>query len=143
MHADRTEARDAVMSLFKTAWEAQPPPIPIVLYDDRKKEIPTNLKPYARIMMRHNTGAQTTLTGENNKKRFTNRGTITVQVFSEFGTGLVLNDQMATIATGAFEGQKTDPDGVWFLNVRAVEIGQSGDWFQTNVLADFRYDLLR
>lgn len=37
----------------------------------------------------------------------------------------------------------TPPLGVWFRNVGPNEVGPDGAWYQTNVLADVIYDVIR
>jgi hypothetical protein len=66
-----------------------------------------------------------------------------VQIFTFYGKGGSLSDDLATIAKNAFEGVTTSPGRVIFRDVRSQEIGQEGQWFQTNVLADFEYDEIR
>ena len=56
---------------------------------------------------------------------------------------MTLSDQLATIVKDAFEGVATSPGRVLFRNVRYNEVGQDGQWFQQNVLADFEYDEVR
>ena len=135
-----TEARDEILSLFKTAWDAQAAPIPQLLYWDVTGDPPTgndsdgDPDPWARITVRHVIGENDAIGGS----LFNREGVVTVQIFSPFGTGLQINDNLAKIAVDAFQGKKT-AGGVNFTNVRLNEIGQDGIWFQSNILADFDY----
>lgn len=140
--------RDAILKQFTTAWNAQTPPIPVVRYDDLPGDLPPGNAPWARVNVRHTTAPQVTLGGVGGR-RFRNYGILTVQVFSVDGAkggtggGLTQADALAKIVIDAFQGKSTKPDGVEFRNVRANEIGSSGSWFQTNVIADFEYDIIK
>lgn len=135
------EARDKVMLHFTTAWNAQTPPIPLLIYDDRHRDLPDNA-PYARITMRHNVMDQRTL-GNIGNRRFRRFGIITVQIFTLSNQGLATADVFAKVALDAFEGSNTAPDEIHFRNARINEVGEDGPWFQTNVLVDFDYDEIK
>ncbi len=137
-----TAARDAVLLHFTTAWDAQTPPVPLLLYRDVKEDLPLSTLSWARITMQHKVGSPATLGGIGGR-RFRHEGVVTVQVFTPFGGGQTQNDLLTQVAIDAFEGDETSPDGVWFRNVRLNEIGQSGSWLQTNVLVDFTYDRIK
>jgi len=143
MTATLDQARDEVLTVFKTAWEldATSQNIP-VLYWDVADDIPDS-GAWVRISMRHLGGRQATLRGATGERRYRYTGIVTVQVFTPFSEGMVLNDALATIAKNAFEGVTTDPGRVILRNVRINEIGPDGQWFNTNVLADFEYDEVR
>lgn len=139
-----TEARNEILSHFTTAWNAQTPPVPLLLYDDKSKPpTPSNPAPYARITVRHTDRDRVTLSDEVGNRRFRADGIITVQVFSVSGDGLTSNDVFVNVALDAFEGAKTGEDRVTFRNVRDEEIGEDGPWFQTNVVAEFDYDVVK
>lgn len=129
-----TAARDEILTLFKTAWDAQATAPPLYYWDTEQSD-PVNDDTWARITVRHNIGANDAISN----RIFRREGTITVQIFTRFGEGLVNADATAKVAVDAFQGKST-PGGVWFRNVRYTEIGQDGDWFQTQVLADFEYN---
>lgn len=137
-----TAARDAILTMFKTGWDAQGGTIPLVVYDDAVESIPKNAAPWVRIQVKHGPSNQATLGGVGNR-RFRKTGIVTVQVFTESSGGLTLSDAYAKIAVDIFEGNTTTPDGVMFTNVTAKEIGNVGDWFQTNVTASFNYDIVK
>ena len=46
-------ARDEILLHFTTAWNAGTPPIPLLLYDDKVRDLPDDA-PYARIVVTHN-----------------------------------------------------------------------------------------
>lgn len=142
--ASIAEARNEVMDHFVTAWNAQTPPVPLLLFDDKQQPgVPDPPAPYARIVMRHNDRDRVTLADETGNRRFRSFGIITVQIFSVSGDGLTANDTFVNVAVNAFEGAKTGLDRVTFRNVRSNEIGEDGPWFQTNVIAEFDYDVVK
>ena len=130
------EARDEMLALFLTYWNANASgPPPVEYWDqvvDPKAEAVTE---WARVTVRHNTGGNDAL-GNRLRAR---AGIVTVQVFTTFGDGLSTSDALAKVATDAFHGKSTS-GGVWFRNVRLNEIGRDGKWFQVNVVADFEYN---
>lgn len=136
------QARDAILSRFKTVWDAdaESAGLPIV-WSDAKGD-PPETGHWARVTVRHVTAGQATLSGETGNRRFRREGIVTAQVFTQFGTGAAKSDRLAKVVMGAFEGYAA-PGGVWFRNVRLVEVGQSGNFYQVNVLADFEYDEVR
>lgn len=139
------EARDEILTHFTTAWNAQASP-PILLYDDRERDLPDNA-PYARIMVEHNLSTQVTVGGKKalggGGQRFRRTGLVTVQIFTPFGDGLTDSDPLVDLVLDIFEGEETSSDRVEFRNVRPNEVGQNGAWHQTNVLAEFVYDRVK
>ena len=141
MPLTRTAARDEILTLVKgvadglTAF--------VAIYDDTRQDVPkaesSPLLSWARVLVRHVTGTQAALADFSGVRRFTKTGLVTIQLFTPTGDGLTLSDTL----TEAFEAAvrtKSTPNGVWFRNVRSIEIGNDGPWFQTNILAEFEYD---
>lgn len=139
---DIRTARVEVMSHFTDAWNAQTPPVPALLYDDKERDVPDNAD-FARITMRHNVRDRRTLGNEVGNRRFRSFGVIAVQIFALSGDGLTRSDELVNVAVNAFEGDKTGEDRVTFRNVSHQEIGQDGPWFQVNVTAEFDYDFIK
>jgi hypothetical protein len=132
-----TGARDEVLTLFKTAWDAGAPTVPL-RYWDKKSAIPgTSNDAWADIQMQWTGGEQRGF--GLGTRRYNREGIVTVKIFTPFGDGLIQADSLTKIAADAFEGVDT-PNGVWFRRVRVNHVGQRGEWYQTNVLADFFYD---
>ena len=140
------DGRDEILLHFTTKWDAGTPPIPLLFYDDKHRDLPPNA-PYARITIKHNVFPQVTIgatvANGGNGVRFRRFGIVTVQVFELSGDGLTSSDVLVDLALDAFEGEKTGLDRVEFRNARANEIGQDGPWFQTNVIAEFTYDRVK
>lgn len=132
-----TEARDTILTVFKTAWDAATPPFPVV-YQDEPTQKPTTLTPWARVKVEHVTGRQRTLCGSDGNMRFTREGIMWVQIFSPMGLGQFNSDALAEVILLALEGARFD--GGFFKRVRINEIGSDGAWYCTNVVADFEWD---
>jgi len=141
MSATPTQARDEILAKFHEVWDVSASDVP-VLYSDRAQDIP-DTGSWARITVRHLTGEQATLSNGIGQRRFRHEGTVFVQIFTPFDDGMVRSDELVEIAKTAFEGEVTTPGRVIFRRVRINEIGQDGQWFQSNVLADFEYDQIR
>jgi len=133
------EARDEILAVFKSAWDATGYE---AIYEDVKKQRPDDDDPYAVVTLRHAAGFQATLAGATGTRTFRRLGLLTIQVFTPIGNGLQDSYVLGKVAADAFEGSST-PGGVWFRDVRLNEIGRDGKFFQTNVLIDFQYDEIK
>jgi len=149
--ASRADARAEMYDLLRVAWAADvtSQDIPI-LWDGKKGAVPTagagavNAPNWARVSLKHNpdpTGGTQASAGADadGTTVYDREGHVFVQIFVTDGKGLRLSDDLGTIAQKAFQGKTTSPGGVWFRHVRIVEVGESGDWYQTNVIAEFVY----
>lgn len=150
MTTTRKNARDEMIGLIRTAWLADPLSDDLVLlYSDVNDEPPaapaagTSSPPsWARVTVTHGPRGQGSLADHEGKRRYTAVGLIIIQVFTPSGNGLSISDDLCKILEDALDGAVT-PSGVWFRNVRSSEIGKSGPWFQTNVVAEFEYDEIK
>lgn len=134
-----TEARDEMLTLFKDAWEADvtTAAAPIVWTDapdDNNVPNPETNDIWCRATVIHTVGRNSAI----GNKLFDREGVVTIQIFTRYGAGLANNDLACKVALDAFQGKSTS-GGVWFRNVTLNEIGHDGDWFQSNVLANFEY----
>ena len=127
-----TEARNEILTLFRTAWLAQGSPPPLYFWDTTA-DPPTDPS-WVLVIVRHADGGNDAI----GNTLFSREGLVTVQIMTEFGEGLTLSDALTKVALDAFQGKAT-PGGVWFRNVRAREVGPDGQWFHVNVLAEFEY----
>ena len=144
-------ARDVILDLFKTRWDADSaavvggavPELEYQNVDAGASPLSDGNVPWARVTVRHVTGAQRSMGGLGNRV-FQRRGVVTVQVFVPTGKqGLVLADRLGKVASDAFEGEETATGSVWFRNVSYREVGIFGPWFQVNVTAEFEYDSVK
>lgn len=133
-----TQARDEILGQFKTAWDASVfSGAPVVYWDKTSaddKPNPDTTEVWVRMTVRHEIGRNDAI----GNRLFQREGTVTAQLFTRFGTGLANVDAASKVIVDAYQGQSTS-GGVWFRNVRMNEVGQDGQWFQTNILADFEY----
>lgn len=132
------EARDVMFTVFKTAWDSTEYAENVVYSD--KAGAPSDA-PWARVTLRHATGRQASLAGAMGAKKWTQTGTIWVQVFAPVGFGSASAYTLATLVVNAFRDAKGL--SVWFRNPRMQEVGSSGAFEQINVLTDFTYDETR
>lgn len=148
MPSDFDTAYDEIFGLFKTTWDADTPAVtggavPQVFYQG-VGEIgpPPPDEPWARISILHNVSDQAALLGDDvsGRRRYTNLGIITVEVYTPIGQGLVLIRQLAPIARKAFQGKHSSPGNIWFRRARINEAGVDGPWNRMTVIVDFEYD---
>ena len=132
------EARDIILGVFKAAWD--PTGFPAV-WTDLPGSAPTSETVWARATIRHATGAQASLAGENGARRWARTGTVYIQVFAPVGDGSKAGYEAAQIVVNAFQASRHE--NVWFRDVRMNEVGTSGAFEQLNVLATFSYDDVR
>lgn len=130
------EAKDEIFSLFKSGWDATGYS---AHYQDVRSQRSSNEEPWAAIFLQHTAGFQSTLNGSQGERTFLRQGFVTVQIFTPVGNGLQDSYQLAKVVADVFEGAST-PGGVWFRNVRLNEVGRDGEFYQTNIIAEFRYD---
>ena len=140
MSLTRKEAIDEILGLFKTAWDTTGHGTR-VKYDNvgKKSMPPAGQDPWARVVLRHTSASQVSLSGAVGTRRFQRNGILTIQVFEPPGKGLSGATDLPKIIQDAFEGVET-ASGVWFRDVTVNEIGPDGDFFQTNIVAFFEYD---
>ena len=64
-----------------------------------------------------------------------------MEIYTPREGGLVDSD----ILSAAFaEDFRSAPDGdIWYRDVSEVEVGENGNWFRTDVIAEFEYDLIQ
>lgn len=136
MSATFQQARDEMFDLFKAAWDSTGWP---VHYEDVRKQRSTDEIPWITVTMQHSSGFQSTLSGAQGARTFSRLGLLTFQIFTPVGRGLQESYDLAKVVVDAFEGTAT-PGGVWFRNVRLNEVGRDGEFFQLNVVVEFRYD---
>jgi len=138
MSATRAQARDECAALITAALPGLP-----IYWDDLPGNSPDaegpDTQPWARWVMRHDTGNQASLGRNGGKQRWDRTGTIFIQLFALPGDGLSALDALTKTVVDAYEGKSTTPGHVWFRNVTAREIGTANGWTQVNVVIDFTY----
>ena len=103
--------------------------------------LPDGSKFWARVSIQTVFEEQTSLAGNESKKRYTSSGLVFVQIFcpksnaqaNEFGK------KLSEVARNAFRGKST-AGAVWFRNVRINELSPEDLFYRFNVVAEFEYD---
>lgn len=131
-----TQAIDGVLTKFRTAWLATGYD---AFYDDTPQDRGTDEDPWARATVQHVDGFMSSLKSPTGQARYERKGILTVQIFTESGSGLQAAYDLAKVVSDAFEGQSV-AGGLWFRDVRVREIGRDGAFRQTNVIVEFDYE---
>lgn len=146
--ADQEQARDEILALFKTAWDAGAESSGIaVIYPDDGTQPPDAQEtgkagsptPWARVSLIHAAGGTASLTGGLGIHKETSEGFLQCEIYVAPAQGLRQADRLAKIVKNAFRGQTT-AGGATFRNVRHQEIGRDGAWVRMDVLVEFEYD---
>lgn len=132
------EARDEMFSVLKAAWDTTTVPSNMA-YPDKPFSPPSD-SAWARASIRTATGRQSNLAGAMGVKRYTQTGTLWVQVFAPVGDGMVKAYALAQTVVNAY---RTARGTVWYRNPRMQEVGASGAFEQVNCMIDFSYDDMR
>jgi len=135
-----------IFGLFNTAWVAKTTAIvgyvpPVRWPGIEQPTTPDRSKFWARVSQKTSNESQTTLRNGDNGQRYTNRGTLYVQIFcpvSESGS-ISKGRKLAEVARDAFRG-KHSLNGVWFRNAKIVEMPTEQDWFAFTAQVDYIYD---
>jgi hypothetical protein len=142
MNLTRAQAVDEILALANTAWVTTAGQAAERFKWENvgaKTVPPVDQSAWGRIVLRHNVSAQKSLPGADGKRRFVRQGVLTIQVFEPIGKGLVGSGDIPEVMKNAYEGVTT-AGGVMFRDVTINEVGDDGDFFQTNVVASFEYD---
>lgn len=147
--ADQEQARDEILALFKTAWDAGVDSAGVdVFYQSDGRQPPDAQEAgqagtptsWARVSLFHVDGATSSLTGGlGGTQQETSEGFLQCEIYVPPAQGLRLADRLAKIVKNTFRGQRT-AGGATFRNVRHREIGRDGAWFRMDVLVEFEYD---
>ena len=142
MTATLAQARDQMLARFKAVVDASSFANTLTpVYDDAERPVPRSdpAKPWCRVVVRHTTSRQSSVSGADGRKRWTRGGFLIFQLFTPKADGQRDADSLVELIRGAYEDFST-PGGVWFRNARHTEVGGDGPWFQTNIFVDFEYD---
>jgi hypothetical protein len=133
------DAVDAMLTVFKTVWDAYPGS-PTAVYPDNSGMPPSVDKLWARVSVQHSTGGQRSLASDTGTRRFTATGFVWVQVFAPSGDGLTGARTAAQAIVNAYRDARL---AVWFHDVALIEIGGDGAFSRVDVKANFQYDDVR
>ncbi|AJD82847.1 tail terminator [Achromobacter phage 83-24] len=110
---------------------------------DEKLTVPEGNIDWCRVQITHVVGNQETLANFNGVRRYNRTGTIIVQCFAPLSDrGFSRAEALAEQAVKVYEG-KAGAGGIWFRNVRSVEVGAADGWHQFNAIAEFDYSIKR
>lgn len=138
------QARDAICGMIRTGLLANPATaglVPSTRWDDVDGDRPGHDArglpiDWLRVTVVHFTAETETIGRGMGLGKEQHTGQVVVQVFSKPGHR---GDTVAQAVKRIMQRQRiTGIDG-WFTGVRAVEIGTSGSWSETQVIAPFRY----
>lgn len=140
------QAIDDMFGLFNAAWIAGTNDIVGYIPEIRWSGVeaptaPDRSKFWARVSQKTSFETQSTLRNGNSGQRYTNQGTVYVQIFcpvSESGS-ITKGRKLGELARNAFRG-KHSINGVWFRNARILEMPTEQDWFAFTVRTDYIYD---
>ena len=139
MIASRTDFRDRLLTPLKTVVAAQSL---YAIYDDTAKEVPDVASvAWVRISVKHANGTRTSLGRKNGSGKFTQSGFVFIEIYTPRDNGLTNSD----LYSAAFaDSLRNFSDGdIWIGDVSAIEVGEDGSWFRSDVVAEFTYDLIR
>lgn len=141
MIASRTDARDRMLTPLKAVADAQSPSL-YVIWDDTKKAVPTDGSvEWARVTIRHRRGSRSSLGRADGKGKHTQAGFVFVDIFTPREDGLVRSDILSAAFAVSF---RNGLDGdIWWKDVSETEVGEDGNWFRSDVIAEFEYDLIQ
>lgn len=137
--ANQTVAKDAIYAVLKTAIEGSTYQALNIVYPDTKEDTPDG--EHIRVFVDLTDERQRSI-GGTGLRRYRVYGLIMIQIFTPFGNGEVLADDIAGVVKGAFRGVNTGADAITFRHARVVSVGQDASWLQTNVTVEFDYDEL-
>ena len=133
------EAKDVILGIFKTVWDTPTPRIAV--YSDLPGTKPASNVVWARAIVQHAEGRQSSLAGVSGTRRFTDEGTFFIQVFAPVGDGSTACLAAAREVQDAYRDAKHP--NVWFRDVKLREVGADGTFYQINVSGTFSYDEVR
>ena len=137
-----TGARDAVLNAVNVAWLASGTTSGIAILwgdvaaDAVGHDADGNALPWARASTVTISSTRETNAGPGSRKHLT-EGILTVQIFTPSGDGHALEDLIVEVLKPAL--RSVSIGDLWFGNVVPREIGTDGPWFNTNLVAEYRY----
>jgi hypothetical protein len=111
------------------------------IYDDSPKAVPIDgsIK-WVRISVKHRAGERTSLGRADKKGKHTQSGFVFVEIFTPRQDGLVVSDTLSALFAESF---RTTGGDIWYRDVAGIEVGEDGNWYKVDVIAEFEYDLIQ
>ncbi len=134
------QSRDDVLTLLKTAWDADPVAslLPL-LYENIPVGQPAAdaSHAWARATVLHGEGGQIAMGGAQNLHD--REGILVVQLFVPLNYSMTLLDGLKELIVSTFEGA-TGLNGTTFITGSDItSVGQDGQWHQENVSINFEF----
>lgn len=131
------DARETIYQRFATQWGATSP----YTFDNEAYDPPVN-SAWVRVVVRHQVSTLEAIggSGQGGLNLYQRRGSCVIQVFTPANQGVRNADTLAQTARAIFEGITLSSNAIRFNNVDIQEIGESDNWYQVNVEAEFQYD---
>ncbi len=129
-----TNQRNAIQTLFKTAFELAHPGIPIV-FDNLKSDKPAN-----GFVMLHILNGASALRGLGLTRLYRYAGVVSVDIYVPSKIGIKLADQYADTIDGIFRGQQFS--GLLFRASTRTDLGNDDTYWRVNISTSFQRDEL-
>jgi hypothetical protein len=127
------EARDIMLGLIQEVATAQEVPL---TFTDVPAKVPSANTVWGRVVLRHGTGGQGSLTGGLGVTLYDAGGVLWLQLFAPIGDGSTAGYQKSQYFLNAL---RTYRGSVWFRNMRVMERGKEGAFERIDVISDFEY----
>lgn len=111
------------------------------IYDDTAERVPEDgsIK-WVRISVKHRAGARSSLGRADAKSKNTISGFVFVEIYTPREDGLQDSDIISKAFADKF---RKFPDGdIWIAETSEMEMGEDGNWFRVDIIAEFSYDLI-
>lgn len=142
MTANPLQAKDEMLDVFKTAWDADPISTGLIIkYPDVLGPIPSSDNAWVEVLVQHNAGGEANLAGSGSTRRYRATGFLLFRIMTPTLEGLDLPSQLSEVIIKAFETAKSK--SVMYASPTPVFVGNDGAWHQTNVAIEFQYDTFR
>ncbi len=128
-----SEIRNLIVSTYLTEFSSQFS----IAIDNIKFTPPNPPVKWVRISVKFNTGSQQTL-GEKPNRKFIHSGLIFIQVFTPINTGTDENDSLATESKNLLDGEHIQD--LWMYNGRIETQPSDDQWYQQNVVIEFKFE---
>ncbi len=139
MISSRTDFRDRMLTPLKAVVDAQSL---YAIYDDSPKQVPTDgTVKWVRISVKHRNGSRASLGRADGTSKHTQSGFVFIEIYTPREGGLVDSD---ILSTAFAEVLRNFSDGdIWISDVSEMEMGEDGNWFRSDIVAEFSYDLIQ
>lgn len=142
------QARDEIFAFFKQYWDAETTAIagyiPNIEWQGvQPRNIPDTARHWCRISIQAVSEGQAAFSNDLGNQKFTAFGLVFAQIFSprSESNGFEIGIALGEVGKKAFRGKKT-VGGIWFRNVRLVELEPEDSFYRLNVVAEYEYDEL-